>query len=145
MISKYTGFQLVGGTRGIPLIKWKMVLSLPLSPPTVLPQNCWFCNYHAFFGHFAHDALTIWTLIGNPNIWWYSLGGELFCNTPPQHHQAFCLIITIILTNPYLQAVSHSSTMYLILISVSTICLICYEACEGCKVFFIVQHFGQDQ
>lgn len=73
MISKYTGFQLVGGTRGIPLIKWKMVLSLPLSPPTVLPQNCWFCNYHAFFGHFAHDALTIWTLIGNPNIWWYSL------------------------------------------------------------------------
>ena len=90
------------------------------------------------------DDVTRWKL-ENSNESELGGGGELFCNTPPQHHQAFCLIITLILTNSYLQAVSHSSTMYLILISVSTICLTCYEACEGCKVFFIIQHFGQDQ
>ena len=52
------GFPQVSGTEGIPSTTQKIGLSnhpFP-SPPTVLPQKWWFCNFYAVFGQFAQIA-----------------------------------------------------------------------------------------
>ena len=36
--------------------------------PTVVLEKCWFCNFHAVFGHFAQIVPTGGTLMGTPDI-----------------------------------------------------------------------------
>ena len=48
-----TGFPLVEGTWGEPYPNTQQVGLSPPCPPTVLPRNRRFCNFHAIFGYFA--------------------------------------------------------------------------------------------
>ena len=52
--SHYTGFPLVGELgEFLPLPR--RLTCLPMSS-TVLHQKCWFCDFHAVFGHFAQTV-----------------------------------------------------------------------------------------
>ena len=62
-----SGFLLVGGgTKGIPPITEKLACphTHPPTPfPFLLPQKCWFCNFHAVFNRFAQNRETLRILV----------------------------------------------------------------------------------
>ena len=56
-------------------VYWKKKWLVPPITSTVLPKKCWFCNFHAGFGHFAPTVSLKPTSHGKPSIdkqrvWW---------------------------------------------------------------------------
>ena len=72
------GFPLVGGLRVIPSPFSKKWLVPPFYP-TVLPQKCSFCNFHAVFDHFAQNVPsggTFRTKMKNPVVLFSTFEGK---------------------------------------------------------------------
>ena len=50
-------------------------------PPTVLPQKCWFCNFHAVFGHIAQIVTPqvdpIWETLNSVSVFEYLMANYM--------------------------------------------------------------------
>ena len=74
--SEEAGFPPLGGTGEIPPLLKKLTCP-PMFSATVLTQKCWFCNFHAGFGHFTQivppSVDPIWGTLRSGKLIW--LGG----------------------------------------------------------------------